>query len=289
MVPRAIFVLAALALGATLKAALLADATSQDAQWFSKSLSRDKRYYEGVLDQPNAKQAYEVIGFFASAGSNRDPLDAHPPKNSQLHAWFYLPSEDLHSKPKSVTIRVKQIASRTNYLMQSRDDAISPKPGEWDHFDWSTDTIIYTHKIDASSLGVIARLDSHNPDKDDIAPVILCLQCKDEEITHYELFLKIQRYSLSDLRYEIRIPGSAKPTTCYFTISDPCVFPRPRQNSPIEVGTVIKLPLSVIAPTGEVAPAGEVTVHITGQYKDSSEQLELTYKFFHEPVFRGKP
>jgi hypothetical protein len=258
-------------------------AAGQDARWFREHANNEKPpYYEGLLDQPNAKQAYEVLGFFAYGGAERPRLAAHPAETSKLKVWFYVPKEgEGNATPDSITIRAKQIASRTNYLVQSMP--VSARKDDWTPFSWKTSPFISRYQINPNNLAVLAQSKTNDSAEGDILPVVFSLDCQDEQISHYELMLKIQRYSLADLAYQLRpagnTAGAAK--TCYFTFSDSdtCGPARPKRSTPIEVGTVIQLHIPV------TAPAGWQSLHIFGAYKDSSEGLDLTYRFFHQPNF----
>jgi hypothetical protein len=100
-------------------------------------------YYEGLLDQPNAKQEYEVLGFFAystpdNSHDERPKLNPDP-KEPELQAWFYVPRRDSESDPeiqqwKPVVepskLRVAQIIccspSRKAFGWKVPDGVISP-------------------------------------------------------------------------------------------------------------------------------------------------------------------
>jgi hypothetical protein len=267
--------------------------SGQDARWFTAHASKEGPYWEGLLDEPNAKSAYEVLGFFAYAGPKRIP-DAPPGDSSELKAWFYVPKQDQgKSTPDYVTIRAKQIASRTNYLLKSKPIDVSSRRNIWIPFSWKTGPFILRYQINPKNLAVLARLETNDRDENDVAqndilPVVFSQSqdCKNEQISRYGLMLKIQRYSLADLTYEVRLPKSGeKPAmskTCYFIFSDSdtCAPQPPRERTGIEVGTVVELLIPVNA------PAGPVSLSIKGRYKDSSEGLDLTCRFFHQPDFQ---
>jgi hypothetical protein len=73
-------------------------ASGQDARWFTAHASKEGPYWEGLLDEPNAKSAYAILGLFAYAGS-KPTLDAPPKENSSLKAWFYVPKQDQGTQP----------------------------------------------------------------------------------------------------------------------------------------------------------------------------------------------
>jgi hypothetical protein len=56
-------------------------------------------------------------------------------------------------------VRAKQIASRTNYLLQSMPEGIQVESTGWSHFSWRTDPSIVKYHINPNYLGVVARLD----------------------------------------------------------------------------------------------------------------------------------
>lgn len=195
-----------------------------------------------------------------------------------------------------MTLRAKQIASRTNYLLKSKPIDVSLRKDIWTPFSWKTGPFISRYQIDPNNLAVLARLATTDRDEndrdefgsvqDDILPVVLSesQDCKNEQISNYEFMLKIRRYSLADLTYRVRFPESggtpAITKNCYFTFSDSCASQPPKEGTGIEVGTVVQLRISVSA------PAGPVTLSIKGRYKDSSEGLDLTCRFFHQPDFQ---
>src|SRR6185312_598030 len=120
---------------------------------------KDGHYYEGLLDQPNAKQEYEVVGFFAYDHAERPRLENEPKKNSALQAWFYVPRDDREIGNRPVVVRAKQIASRTNYLLQSMPEGIRLEKTGWSYFSWQTDPFIRKYHINPNNLGVVARLE----------------------------------------------------------------------------------------------------------------------------------
>ena len=248
----------------------------QDAGWLRAHASTHGNYYEGLLDQPNAKQEYEVLGFFAYGASDnsrdeRPRLSPDPGSGSELQAWFYVPRRGSESDPEirqwKPVVRAKQIASRTNYLLQSMPEGIQVEGTGWSHFSWRTDPFIGKYHINPNNLGVVARLD--DPADMHLFPVVFSLTCKSERISHYELMLKIQRYSLADLSYEVAAQGSGSSSR------------QRAQEGPIEVGTVLELPFAVNSPD-----AGWRTLHISGRYKNSSDGIDVTYRFFHQPAFQ---
>jgi hypothetical protein len=164
-------------------------------------------------------------------------------------------------------VRAKQIASRTNYLLQSKPEGIRVESTGWSHFSWRTDPFIVTYHINPNNLSVVARLD--DPADIHLFPVVFSLNCKNERINHYELILKIQRYSLANLSYEVATQASGSSS-------------RQRgQKGPIEAGTVLELPFALNSPDADWR-----TLHISGQYKDSSDGIDITYRFFHQPAFQ---
>ncbi len=261
-------------------------AAGQDSRWLSEHehAGKEGRYYEGLLDQPNGRWAYEVLGFFAYAGSERPRLDVHPAPKSELNAWFYLAKQDQGNlPPSSITIRAKQIANHSNYLLKTLP--ILAHNGEWTHFSWNTDPFITRYQINPNNLAVLAQSPKNERGENEIFPAVFALDCKNAQISHYELMLRIQEYSLADLSYVVRSPASgnapAIAKTCHFTFSDvdTCGPPALKRATRIEVGTVVELHIPM------TAPPGWVSLHIFGPYKDSSERLNLTYNFFHQPDF----
>jgi hypothetical protein len=57
-------------------------AARQDARWLSEHANKEGHYhyYEGLLDQPNAKRAYEVLGFFVRRIGKASPRSPALPK-----------------------------------------------------------------------------------------------------------------------------------------------------------------------------------------------------------------
>jgi hypothetical protein len=57
-----------------------------------------------------------------------------------------------------VTIRAKQIASRTNYLLESMPEGIPAQGNTWTPFAWKTEPFIWRYHINPNNIAVLARL-----------------------------------------------------------------------------------------------------------------------------------
>ena len=259
----------------TLTVALGIALSAQDPLWFRNNIEKTEkgkppRFYEGLLDQPNGKPEYELIGFFAFDGK-REALSKDGP---ELHALYFVPNA-----VQRIFVQAKQISSRTNYLLLSKPDSVDKAPNRWNDLHWKTKPVIAPNHINPDRLGVVVRLDSEDAQHGDLAPVIFCMKPKGQRIANYELLFKIQRYSLASLYYRIVGPITK---TCFYSLAEPCLPKAPKVSSGIEVGTVISLPFPL------ESPAGAFTIEIHGQYKDSLEKLEPSFNFYHQPTYASQ-
>jgi len=245
---------------------------AQDAQWLQEHALKNR--YEGLIDTPNAKRAYSVVGFFAF----REKLVAHP--QGELHVKYFLPEEE------PVFIQSRQMLRRTNYLMLSKKDSVPKNPRQWNDFHWPAKDVIGNKKIDASSLGVVVRLNSDNEYAEEMAPAVFYNVAEPRDLSgKYQLVLKVQQDPLTHLKYEVETRGFAR--TCHYTrksdkAAGSCAAAPAGEDGLIDARSIITLDLDL----GPVRDAGEVNVQIDGEYKDSDAQLHATYRFYHQPNYR---
>lgn len=241
-------------------------AKAQDANWFHDN-DRGNRY-EGLLDEPNAKREYDVLGFFAYDGlaPNGSGENLPPSWKAMLHLRYYVPEEVAKGVPHDelVFIRVKQMSGWPNYLMVAKKGSAFKQPG-WNEFSWPVDAVIQEKEINPAHLGVVVRLKSDNEYTEDLAPAVFYSQeSPPGSIKHYKLILRVQQYTLTDLSYEI-VAGGRSRTHHYGEV-------------PVEVGVAVSLNIDL-----DDLP-GPVTVHINGEYENTDKRLVATYRFYHEPV-----
>ncbi len=236
---------------------------AQDARWLHDN-DRANRY-EGLLDQPNAKRAYDILGF-SGFGQN---LEKIPPDKSavNLHVGYCL------SEPVPVFIEARQVRGRTQYLMKSKD---APHLKGWNIFQpWPVNTVLFAYGIDPNALGIVARLNSDNEYAEYLAPAIFYADQPPAHISQYSLSITV-RQKRANLTYDYAA-GTHTPRKCFFSPSQPCL-PAARGDMSVEAGGVIPLILEF-----EDFPAGSATVHITGSYANSDEKLFAQFHFSHFP------
>jgi hypothetical protein len=240
---------------------------AQDPQWLQQHDLGNR--YEGLMDQPNARREYSVVAFFAF----REKMPAHP--TGVLHVKYYVPQE------APVFIQARQMTWRTNYLMQSKKDSVQKTAAQWGEFQWPIDKVIGRFNVDATSLGITVRLNSDSESGEQLAPAVFYNQAEPHEpIGKYQLFLRIQLHSLAHLAYEIERRGFA-PQTCHYTAQRTCAAAPGGEDGSVEVGSVVPLEIDL----SQARDPGEVTIHIKGEYKNSDDKIQATYRFYHQPKY----
>jgi hypothetical protein len=251
--------------------------SGQDHGWFEKNKQRDMHRYEGLLDQPNAKREYDVLGFFAQfaempALTNR----------TQLHVKYFLPPQSAgSSENEQVFIQAKQFAGRTNYLMKAGPEATQNVAGQWNEFYWRTRDVIDGAGIPPGQLGIMVRLGSDNEYTEDLAPAVFYSgnSMPQSNITGYALTLRVRLNSLTSLSCQLESDsGTAlkNATKCFYTASHSCQRLQP-ESKIIEAGSLVTVCMDM-----ENAGPGPVLLHIEGQYKNSSDKLVANYRFYHQ-------
>jgi hypothetical protein len=240
-------------------------APGQDAQWFQHNDKGDR--YEGLIDQPNAKREYTVLAFFAF--HENLPRDL----KGNLHVKYFVPDKE------PVFIQARQNTRRTNYLMVSK--GAPSLPGQWNHFQWPAGEVLGRPNLDHSDLGVVVRLKSDNEYTEDLAPAVFYNQAEPRTLSRqYELILKLQRYSITRLKYTITAAGSP-PVTCFY-VKNSCSREPAGSEGFIEVGNVVSLPIDLRS----VTKAADVNIQIEGEYKDRDDSLHAAYRFHHQPDYQ---
>ena len=248
--------------------ATVASATAQEAAWFQHNLKNDPQRYEGLTDEPNALRELDVLDFLI--------LSPNPPEK----AFPFLPDKlDIHYcqlttyQANSATIEVRPLTGHVNYLMKATPGP--PISSHWVSFGWPTDAIIKTNHIDPNRLGVVIRALTGN-DSSLLIPAYFSSTGAPPtfKVEQYSLVLAIRQKSLDSLSYTIH-SGKGSTAVCHYKNDlQPCLPPPVK--SPVEAGTIVRLPMANIQP-------GPVTIHVSGIYHDSDERLDVDFHFFHQP------
>jgi hypothetical protein len=239
--------------------------SGQDSSWLKHHQFNNPIRYEGLLDEPNAKLEYDVLGFFGF----REKFVNY---GEQLHAEYFA----VTTQP--VFIQAREISSETNYLMEAKSE---PKQaGGWQDFAWPVDSVIRKSEIKPEYLGVVARVGSENGPEQELAPVLFfSKEAPEFPVTRYELILRIERNSLTELKYEVTV-GKQPAKACYYAVSHDCSRTPAGVQGAIEAGT----PVSILFAIDDRSYPVEASIHLEGRYLNSSDKLSATYRFQHHPT-----
>jgi hypothetical protein len=238
---------------------------AQDARWLHDNDKKNR--YEGLLDQPNAKRAYDILGFFGF-DRNREPIPLEG-RDVNLHVSYCLP------EPDAVFIEARQMRGRTQYLMKSKD---AEHIKGWNDFrPWPVSEVLSRHAIHPDDLGVIVRLKLDNEYTEELAPAVFYANQPPARINQYSLSMTV-RQKLANLSYDFVAGGRKR--ECNYTPATPCSPGRVAGDTSLEAGGTVTMPLDF---TG--IPAGPATIHVRGMYANSDETLFAQYHFYHYPAY----
>jgi hypothetical protein len=249
---RKVRMLAAIALAAS----LLGQEPPPD--WFKKNDKKNR--YEGLVDHPQARRAYELLGFFA------DWRELPLSENTKLRIRFFRPAKD------PVKIVAREIRVEKQYLMLPKEESIALSDNGWSEFEnWEATDLVKSFKIPSRNIGVVIHLNDLSEAGQDIAPAFLDTQPGGPQahIGEYTLFLTVDG-RLNNLQCQVVDQGSTKVYPCSAGGG----------NRSIEARTVI--PVTIQA--GRL-PKGDYQIRIDAKYANElTKQLAARFRFHHEPL-----
>ena len=219
---------------------------------------------EGLADRPNARNDYELLGFFAYD----EPGDLSPA--GRLSLTYYVPSGATVEG-----IKVAEIVRETQYEMTPQQPpGIS---GQWNTFsDWPEGEVLAPANVDLSNLGVVVSLlNTSLPDL--YAPVLLYRGRPPANVSSYELWFASRRQLRS---ISCTLMEGAHSTPCSSTAS---ATPSVRS---INKGPVC---FTIDASRIQGPTPATVAVHIHGDYANtmSGEALDAEFHFTHLSTVRA--
>lgn len=244
---------------ALLSAVIPWTAVTQDAQWRARNDHGSR--YEGVVDRPNARREYEVLGLFAYRDLPEEPY----PSSDRLKLMYYVPQQD-----GVAAITVRELQRETQYLMEAKPDKVPSDAGKWDLYDdWPVRDVIVPQHVLLPNLGVLVRL------KDDVpggvfSPVMMYTGVAPTHVDHYTLQFVSHR--------------KLKSVTCTVMTEKGAVTPCSlrRKDEELEEST----PMEFVVPAAGLSP-GRATIRIQGQYANTTnEQLAAEVHFVHAALAR---
>jgi hypothetical protein len=260
---------------------------AQDIAWLKQNRRSAPERYEGLVDQPNARREYDVLGFLAytSDGPAKLPKDEPVILSVQYCRPKTIPV--VVPGPNTAFIEVQQLNSRVHYLMKASQTPASKSDFGWKSFSWPTKDVINRYDIDPNNLGVVIHWGQDNEYAEDIEPAVLGVapawpqeRREPGRIQRYTLMLRVWP-TLRDLSYEIRSKGGPTKVCYYENEFSPCVQMKPKELAPIESGSLVQLNLDM-----SNMPDGETLVHIDGNYGNSDDKLTANFRFMHESTCR---
>ena len=249
--------------------------SAQTPEWFQQNNKGSR--YEGFLDRPNASTSFTVLGFFAYR-ENRDLLPS-----DVLHIEYFVPPGDQRNKPadEPVSIRAQEIHGRSEYIMEPHLEALQATAGGWRTFDgWPVRDVLLPNHVPLSNLAVLIHLKGGNGLSEQLAPALLYTEPGKHEIHNYTLYLNLNR-ALSSLHYTVSSTDEkgahGQPWNCAF---DPgtesvCTEKGTQTAGFVEQG-IVRLRFSA-----DHLPVGPITIHLAGEYANSSEHLQDDLHFFN--------
>jgi hypothetical protein len=208
--------------------------------------------YEGVIDRPQAKLDYELLGFFAY----REPYDLKD--DVDLRVRFFLPGRDR------IFLTGREIRIDKQYLMRPKPEKLNLKPGHWSEFSgWPTRDVIRPLGLPWTNLGVIVRRGADGEAAGTLAPALLYHSQPPRTITEYELLLTCSR-KLERLEYEVSNESGS-------------VHREYRQDHSFERGSILHIQFET-----KDLPQGPLRLRISGPYANEVNQgLFAEYDFYH--------
>jgi hypothetical protein len=236
---------------------------AQDARWLRDNNKGNR--YEGLMDEPNANRAYDILGFLGFD----DKPESIPRQDAsvELHVGYCL------SESVPVFIEAQELRARTHYLMKSIG---APDDRSWNEFQhWKVSDVLSRNGSDPNDLGVVVRLKSDNEYTEDLAPAFFYPGQPPRRIRQYSLSLRVSR-KVASLSYGF-VAGTRR-KECNYTQSKPCA-PRPgAPDASVEDGGIVAMTFDFTD-----VPAGPVTIHVNGSYANSFDKLFAQYHFYHYP------
>jgi hypothetical protein len=213
---------------------------------------------EGVEDLQEQEALYQVRGFLAYQEES-----AFTPDTS-LHILFFVPPNE----DRPVFIEAQEVNDTNHYHMRPKQVDVSQ--GSWAEFSgWPVRNFLLPLGISAKQLAVVVRRGTPNADGTELTPAILHRGQYPHTVDHYTLEWKTDR-SLRTLTYKLVGPNR---------FDRPFSYRNGSRNTEIDPFDTHALDIDASG-----CDDGWCMIRLVGKYPNSTEQLEVGYRFFRKRI-----